>query len=426
MKKMFTALCIFLFIFVSLQTVIAVKVSIVPYAGAYGVNMASNKYRGDENTFNPNAEEKGYGWVEGSVNDASFDSSRGRTGYTDDMMIATGGVSALTNRNGSYYILTATCENGFYFKSQSNPNFVRPFEIVIVTRFDEASDHNSGYTKNVIVMNYSGDSEPVYYDDDAKSDKMWFDLVLCLPLDADPGAGTNYVEAYGQRFPLVQANDYTALVTLSLTAYDQTGTILDTDTISIPFSGYYNGQITQGRNNDRMSLMFTPSGNAGNLNILLHAGTPMPVGKIDFLLDAGGNSYDYDYARIFLSSSNEPDDSTAQDFRLVHNSVGSSDTLTNYNSIGYSIVMMGAEGPAGTGVRTFEGSDYIDDKGNVSNAIVPRMISEQPAWGTQRTYFEYGGDIYVNIDVPETVMLPGDYHDRVYVHVVTEDTAGGA
>ena len=422
MKKMFTALCILLFIFVSLQTVIAVNVSIVPYAGAYGVNMASNKYRGNENTF---AIDKNYTWVEGSVNDASFNSLRGRTGYTDDMMIATGGVSALTNRNGSYYILTATCENGFYFKSQSNPNFVRPFEIVIVTRFDE-NGPKTGYTDDVIVMNSSGDSEPVYYDDEATSDRMWFDLVLCLPLDDDPVAGTNYVEANDQRFPLVQADDYTALVTLNLTAYDQKGNILDTDTISIPFSGYYNGQITQGRNNDRMSLMFTPSGNAGNLNILLHAGTPMPVGKIDLLLDAGGNSYNYYYARIFLSSSNEPDDSTAQDFRLVHNSVGSSDTLTNYNSIGYSIVMMGAEGPAGTGVRTFEGSDYIDDNGNVSNAIVPRMISEQPAWGTQRTYFEYGGDIYVNIDVPETVMLPGDYHDRVYVHVVTEDTAGGA
>lgn len=419
MKKMFTALCIFLFIFVSLQTVIAVNVSIVPYAGAYGVNMASNKYRGNENTF---AIDKNYTWVEGSVNDESFNSSSGRTGYTDDMMIATGGVSALTNRNGSYYILTATCENGFYFKSQSNPNFVRPFEIVIVTRYDK-NGPKDGHTDDVIVMNSSGDSEPVYYK--GASDRMWFDLVLCLPLDDDPGAGTNYVEAYDQRFPLVQADDYTALVTLNLTAYDQDGNILGTDTISIPFSGYYNGQITQGRNNDRMSLMFTPSGNAGNLNILLHAGTPMPVGKIDFLLDAGENSYNYDYARIFLSSSNEPDDSTAQDFRLVHNSVGSSDTLTNYNSIGYSIVMMGAEGPAGTGVRTFEGSDYIDDKG-VSNAIVPRMISEQPAWGTQRTYFEYGGDIYVNIDVPETVMLPGDYHDRVYVHVVTEDTAGGA
>lgn len=424
MKKMFTALCIFLFIFVSLQTVIAVNVSIVPYAGAYGVNMASNKYRGNENTFDPDTEQ-GYTWVEGSVNAASFNSSSGRTGYTDDMMIATGGVSGLTDTNGSYYILTATCENGFYFKSQSNPNFVRPFEIVIVTRFDEDGP-KTGYTDDVIVMNSSGDSEPVYYDDEATSDRMWFDLVLCLPLDDDPVAGTNYVEANDQRFPLVQADDYTALVTLNLTAYDQKGNILDTDTISIPFSGYYNGQITQGRNNDRMSLMFTPSGNAGNLNILLHAGTPMPVGRIDFLLDAGENSYNYDYARIFLSSSNEPDDSTAQDFRLVHNSVGSSDTLTNYNSIGYSIVMMGAEGPAGTGVRTFEGSDYIDDKGNVSNAIVPRMISEQPAWGTQRTYFEYGGDIYVNIDVPETVMLPGDYHDRVYVHVVTEDTAGGA
>ena len=421
MKKMFTALCIFLFIFVSLQTVIAVNVSIVPYAGAYGVNMASNKYRGNENTFAIN---KNYTWVEGSVNDESFNRLSGRTGYTDDMMIATGGVSGLTEVQGSYYILTATCENGFYFKSQSNPNFVRPFEIVIVTRFDE-NGPKTGYTDDVIVMNSSGDSEPVYYDDEATSDRMWFDLVLCLPLDDDPVAGTNYVEAYDQRFPLVQADDYTALVTLNLTAYDQKGNILGTDTISIPFSGYYNGQITQGRNNDRMSLMFTPSGNAGNLNILLHAGTPMPVGRIDFLLDAGGNSYNYDYARIFLSSSNEPDDSTAQNFRLVHNSVGSSDTLTNYNSIGYSIVMMGAEGPAGTGVRTFEGSDYIDDKG-VSNAIVPRMISEQPAWGTQRTYFEYSGDIYVNIDVPETVMLPGDYHDRVYVHVVTDDTAGGA
>lgn len=417
MKKILISLCVYLFLSVSLH---AVDVSIIPYAGAYGVNMASNKYRGNENTF---AIDKNYTWVEGSVNDESFNRLSGRTGYTDDMMIATGGVSGLTDTDGSYYTLTATCENGFYFKSQSNPNFVRPFEIVVVARFGNASA-GGGYTGDVIVMDSSGEPEPVYYE--GTVDRMWFDLVLALPLDNDPVAGTNYVEAYGQRFPLVQADDYTALVTLTLNAYDKDGKSLGTDIISIPFSGYYNGQTAQGRNDDRMSLMFTPSGNAGNLNILLHAGAPMPVGRIDFLFSAATNNYSSDYVRIFLSSSNEPDDSTAQDFRLVHSSVGSSDTLTNYNSIGYSIVMMGDEAPGGTGVRTFEGSDYIDSAGNISNAIVPRVITETPAWGKQMTFFEYSGDIYVNIDVPETVMLPGDYHDRVYVHVVTEDTAGGA
>ena len=418
MKKILISLCVYLFLSVSLH---AVDVSIYPYAGAYGVNMASNKYRGNENTFGSGGT---YKWMRGSVNDAGFTSSTGSSRYTNDMMIATGGVSGLTDTDDSYYTLTATCENGFYFKSQSNPNFVRPFEIVVVTRFGDVSDSDEAVTGDVIEMDSSGKPEPVDYE--GKGDRMWFDLVLCLPLDEDPVAGTNYVEAYGQRFPLVQEDDYTALVTLTLNAYDKNGKSLGTDTISIPFSGYYNGQTAQNRNDDRMSLMFTPSGNAGNLNILLHAGAPMPVGRIDFLFSAADNTYNSDYVRIFLSSSNEPDDSTAQDFRLVHNSVGSSDTLTNYNSIGSSIVMMGAEGSAGTGVRTFEGSDYIDDNGNVSNAIVPRMISEQPAWGTQRTYFEYGGDIYVNIDVPETVMLPGDYHDRVYVHVVTDDAAGGA
>lgn len=413
-----TALISFILLFVSFG-LMAAHVAIAPYNGAYGVNMASYKYQGDKHI------EVGYRWGKYGDQDnpaSKFEALSGEESkkvYLDEHMIGVGGLynlSGATQQNtATRYQVTATCTNGFYFKSQSNPNIMRPFEILIVARYrDRVTDRV--VTDRVEALKSSGQSETFYYK--GSGTHIWFDLVLALPLDVEPVPGSNYVIVNGQRYSLVQANDYTALVSINVTAWDSKGDIIDSETVNIPFSGYFDGDV-EGRHDDRLSLMFTPNANAGNLNILTQNSQYIPVGNIDFLLNAhnSGISNPENYVKIFFSSSNEPDDATAQNFRFVHSSVEPSTALTNYNSIGYEILVMGDNGASSA---RFLGSDHLDGNGQISNAITPMKVTAEITHQGNRDFYQYSGQINVFIHEPETVMLPGDYHDRVYVHVVTD------
>lgn len=422
-----TALISFILLFICFG-LMAAHVALAPYTGAYGVNMASYKYQGDKHTDD-------YRWGDGKGisgdsppewSSPSFEkltAEDSKIYYLDQHVIGVGGVYDLSvdqQNPKTRYEVTATCTNGFYFKSQSNPNIMRPFEILIVARYNKDS---SGTTDRVAELDYSGKKETFYYKENSGGEHIWFDMVLALPLDEnqDPVPGSNYIMADGQRYSLVQADDYTALVSINITAWDQNGNIIGSDTISIPFSGYYDGEI-DGKRDDRLSLMFTPNVNAGNLNILTQNSQYIPVGNIDFLLDAKGKNYESDYVKIFFSSSNEPDDATAQDFRFVHSSVEPSTALTNYNSIGYEILVMSEDN---TENALFPGSDHLVN-GQIENAISPRKVTSLTSKQGNRDYFRYSGQINAFIHAPQTVMLPGDYHDRVYIHVVTDPFKAGS
>ncbi len=412
-----------LLLFICFNLMAVAHVAIAPETGAYGVNMASSKYRGNEHSGN------NFSWIKGTgePDNPTFDQLTGvqsKQWYLDQHIIGLGGVYDLESsqkNSNTRYTVTAYCANGFNFKSQSNPNIVRPFEILIVARYGEEK------TDRVEALKSSGQSETFYYK--GAKDYLWFDLVLALPLDEDPVPGSNYIKADGQTYSLVQTNDYTALVTINVTAWDENG-VIGTDSISIPFSGYFNGQ-TEGKGDDRLSLMFTPNANAGNLNIQTQHSLPIPVGNIDFMLDAEyterkdgwGNDisdrYDPGYVKIFFSSRNEPDDANTQPFRFVHSSVGDSDPLTNYNSIGYEIVVSGSNSST-----SFSGDDHLVN-GDVENAIIPEKVTSNTSHQGAREFFEYSGTINVIIDEPTTIMQEGDYHDTVYVHVVTDHDKAG-
>lgn len=413
----------------------AADVVISTYTGAYGVNMASEKYSGASKNRTEN-----YGWGRYDEKNPTttppiFDNFTYEDGlryYLDEMIIASGGVQFDETPNTGYrYVIQATCPNGFYFRSQSNPNFIRPFNILVITRFHDTYDRPD-FTGKVIVLKDTGESKTVYYHENAKRNEMWFDMVLALPLDPNemPIDGTNYIVSDdGQRYSLIQADDYTALVTVSIRAYKDDGSLVGSDSVTIPFSGYYDG-ITDGKNDDRMSLMFTANGNAANLNIKMHAGTRMQVGTINFLMDSTDSSIGTpdDYVKIFFSSDVDAQNANASEFRFVHESVQSNTILTNYNSIGFDVIVDGNEN-TGRQSRTFDGTDHLEPNKEIANAIIPFNGSKNLPWTSSpnRYFYEYSGDVYVLIDSDylnqsdDSMMLEGTYTSRVYMHVVTRE-----
>lgn len=409
-----------IFIFSITLCCYAENVVIAPFSGVFGVNIASTKYKG------------GTVWADYSLTGSDFKDPE--TQYTDDHMVATAGVFNSSSERNASYTISVSCPNGMYFRSQSNPNYVRPFKLILIPRFENAEQYDNGdfkpdFSGEARTLNGSGDSIRISYDDvpsgyQARYGNLWCDIILYMPLNQDPVAGTNYVISDGIQYPLIQAEDYTALVTITITS--DTGM---TDAIVIPFSGYYDGLPDSGKGDQLVSLMFTPSGNAANLNIISDANRSVQVGHIDFLLDSTENKGDSiientnDYVKIFFSSSNSPYDTTASEFMFVHSSVGPSTVLTNYNSIGYEITVAGEE-QNGIGFRTFYGTDHLDPQTfDISNAIIPKHVVESGIVSIsprKREYYEYHGDINVIIDTPAGTMLPGRYSSIVYMHVVTE------
>ena len=412
----------------------AADVVISTYTGAYGVNMASEKYSGASKNRTEN-----YGWGRYDKEGASyappfenFSYGDGLKHYLDEMIVASGGVQFDETPNTGYrYVIQATCPHGVYFRSQSNPNFIRPFKLLVITRFHDKSG-GPDFTGEVIVVKDTGESKTVYYHENAKDKAMWFDIVLALPLDPDemPIDGTNYIVSDdGQRYSLVQADDYTALVTVSIRAYKDDGSLVGSDSVTIPFSGYYDG-ITDGKHEDRMSLMFTANGNAANLNIKMHAGTRMQVGPINFLMDSTGSTIGKPdgYVKIFFSSDVDAQNANASEFRFVHESVQSNTILTNYNSIGFDVIVDGNEN-TGRQSRTFDGTDHLDPNKEIEYAIIPFNGRKNLPWTSSpdRYFYEYSGDVYVLIDSDylnqsdDSMMLEGTYTSRVYMHVVTRE-----
>ena len=396
----------------------AENVVIAPFSGVFGVNIASTLYQGGHDK-----------WVGTKLSEMKDP----KTQYTDDHMIASAGVFNTDDPEASYTVYVS-CPNGMYFRSQTNPNYIRPFELLVLPRFDGSDGPFSGDAR---ILSDSGDSIKITYndavDDTPVKSGLWCDILLVLPFDEPPVAGTSYITYKGIRYPLAQAEDYTALVTITITS-NETGL---SDSIVIPFSGYYDGFPESGKGDQTVSLLFTPTGNAANMNIVSDSGRDVSIGHIDFLLDSTDeidrehgtiNPHDPGYVKIFFSSSNSPYDTAADEFRFVHSSVGPSTVLTNYNSIGYTITVAGEEevtdNPRG-GFRIFEGTDHLDpDSFDVANAIVPKRTLEEGVVSInprKREYFEYHGDVNVRIDpLEERTMLPGRYTSTVYMHVVTE------
>lgn len=442
MKNTIPMFIFIIFMTVSSLAAVTGQIGLTPYTGMYGLNMASMKYQGGTDT-----------WVHGTVDNLTPEQSMST--YTNDHIIALGGVYDIKagagetiNSENTFYEISVNCPGGFYLRSQSHPSSIRPFYLKLISRYDSPAGVTTG---EVIEIRNDGQPETIRWNDNSSSNatRMWFDLILVLPNDSESVINSGFIVADNIQYPLMQATDYTALVTISITFNGRS------QSISIPFSGFYDGDTASFKGANTVSLMFTPTGRAANMVIGEYVN--VPVGHIDFMMDVtteGGDSltdagdmpsnenYHNDSAvRLFLSASPDPTISTGS-FLLRHSSVRSNTVLTDYNSIGYKVILRGDESDGnGSGntsdnshvsskTREFDGSDYILSNKTIQNdnAVYPvRHVTKKEESLTVtsrniREYFEYHGDIEVLINRPTTVMLPGAYTSNVYIHVVADDT----
>ena len=249
---------------------------------------------------------------------------------------------------------------------------------------------------------------------------LWADIVLVLP--GTVNTANDSVTYNNVVYPLIEADDYTALVTITM---EYGGQI---KSITIPFSGFYEKGNTL-KDTSVCSLLVNPYSTAAHLSITEDRGSWVPVGSLDFMLStASNNSPDAKVKitepRIFASSSSDPGAGVADDFRLVHESATFNTPLTQTNSIGFDVRIRNLNADGGTSSCVFDGTATQEDivKGKKS-AIDPAYIKASLNHdGTDKSYYLYNGEIEVMMDPGTNVMLEGRYTGTVYIHVIADKT----
>ena len=470
MKK---ALLMIFMLSLSIWGIFSAEIYIMPKSGAFGVYLGSDDYTGGDR------------YQQGGTLE-SHDADK----YVDDMIIATVTIGEILLEtafpiNVSFSV---DCPEGLYFISQQGEGSRRPFELKVIPKirttyervtanrhiiggdyynientgefsddYVETESPNGPVYEDAVVLSDGGrtsetimfDSEPtptssfhtdyefvlgtIHYDKwEPRYHVLIFDVILVLPFESITSTGVLTTDR--GTYQLVQAEDYTALVTLNVSYNGKS------QSVTIPFSGYFSLNDSAKREGSA-NLYVSPTSAASNLSIENDWGRAKTVASMNFLAtyDSNANS---DY-RIFLSASNDPTTRSQYGFELVHEDVTPLQPHTSNNSIGYTLELSGTAGNYDplTPVE-FEGYAHInnsgqieDENGVVSVEINPNTIYEDyrtndylnETWpeGDSRRYtptvtYEYEGDINVIIDEPVNInaMLPGRYYSDIYVHVV--------
>ena len=442
----------------------------IPYNGAFGVNLANSAYINWPNS----SEEVTMEWVEDEL-------AEGIGKYTDAEMIGMLEI-AQAKLHGEEepldpIMITCSCPQGFEFVSQSNPSYRRPFEIILVPRsqykvsevtrdsgewsrrepFEGGNKPYSGKASLLTANNpETPDSWVIKTADADKYNKaiadvgdfsndvyivyQWYDVILNLPGEIDPA--TDVLTVTNSRgtvsYPLIEGDDYSALVSITIQWGDYS------DSVTIPFSGYYDSRGSQESN--ASALAITPTGNASTVRLDVDQGIPIDVANINFMrwlgyedsVTSGEYNDNHDPAQfgkeniksiIFLSSSSNPEINGGE-FRFIHNDLQAGEILDDRNSIKY--VARTTDNDNGH-IVTFDGtmtasylnslSENITDSDSV---IIPTFYGRgtHGNYAQRRTYWqEYNGTVEIILENKENVtMYSGGYHSYIYVHVfVTGD-----
>ena len=447
---------------------------IVPFEGSFDVPLANEYYKANEDG-SWNYDGSGSAFSGDSVDEHGVCTTPGK--YSNAEIVAIAELQRVTKEDLEKYkdvTVTVSCPNGMFFVSQSNPAFKFPFELQLFWKDAAYCDYeeqewdpdetwrgdyvwpnpetwvvtslsgqeaNHYIEKNGLVSeqdpettvsirdgldNYptSGsdyDAFRVRYKDWKRENiglDLWADIVLVLPGKID--TINNTVTYNNVVYPLIEADDYTALVTITMEYGGKS------KSITIPFSGSYDRDDNQPKEST-CSLLVNPYSTAAHLSITEDRGSWVPVGSLDFMLSTAaitGSTKKLSAPIIFASSSNDPETGAADDFRLVHESVKFNTPLTQTNSIGFDVRIRNLNADGGTSSCVFDGTATEDKAVNGSvSAIKPAKVEATLDHNTDdRSYYLYNGEIEVMMDPGTNVMLEGRYTGTVYIHVIADET----
>lgn len=335
------------------------------------------------------------------------------------------------------FTVSISCPNGMYMTSISNPTFKRPFEIEFNPSYDIPGASVDKRGKGFKLSN----DDPVYqFYMDATENHFWFDVVVCLPVK-NMGDGTYGMDYESDRltvvengrdvvYPLVEADDYTALVTIKI-EHDDLEQPLE---LVIPFSGYYKHDTTATNHKNAstyyVALDIQTYPEAKNIDLgVSNRGKWISVGYLSFLINGqslGGNPPNK--AAIFLSSS--PIATVAgEEFTLKKDDLTYTDVLTTTNSIKFEVQLIGDDGS----INAFDGTDSFDtSKTTISglpenfvrlldDSSVNHTVFRDPGHNSKNMYNRsYNGTMQVKIEQSDVTLAAGKYEGDIYVHVLVE------
>ncbi len=375
-------------------------VSLRPMPGTYNINLASDKYT-IENIDSPAADEL--------PSESDYHT-----------MIAGGGSDSANSMT-----VEITSNAGFNFVSNSNPDIIRPFTILIVAR--SGTEHS--FTGAQADISNTGSSSGFYtHTFSSSSAGIWLEFILVLPGTVDGSS----INVDGIEYPLI-AGEYSANLTITITAEGET------KTLPIPLAGYYNPNSSAAYQDSAMNITIQPYAAASNLDIagLAASGEWISIADIEVYYYKGTESQTSELTpRMFLSASNDPYMSASEGFNLVHSSVTPGTPHTSYNSIGYRLATQSypkdGETTAMTDQLIFEGPEYVQsgnyttlqNKSSASRGdfIYPsKQITDSFGSVAPATYYYWKNNIYLSIDpMAVETMNAGLYEDTIYFHAIYE------
>lgn len=401
----------------SLSSVNITNISVAPKEGSFNINMTADYYPDRASVIG-----------EGSNNNLSFGSRTGTTTsvtkYNDINMVSIAEFvyEDLDTTNDEIYfsIEVKTATGDFEFVSQSDSTYSRPFKLYMVGKYRETGRHSANTLGSYEIMNNFADRKliPSNYEDGI----IWFDIILALPGTwVKEGEILNY---NGKNYFLAEKNDYAALFTVIVTLTDKNGNILKTASASYPCTGYVDTSSTA--HNDSFSMMVTPAPASKNIQ-LSKTGAAQKIADISFTYgvnrDESNGTTPNGNPVVFISSSNNPYNADAEQFRFVQSNSGS--FLTSRNSITYEVTALNEAKRI-----VFDGTDYMDASGNVANQL-PLVSKSQYfesdytvifIFGSQQdftqSWYDYQGELYLTLDSHPDIMNAGRYESSVFIHIM--------
>ncbi len=405
--------------------------------------------------------------------DLTHSNTSGDSKYTDEQMLGVIGLGDIPKSEyGTYSLFKVEIDayenpntKTFVFRSESNPMYQRPFELYAVAYTSQqnryrpstnarsekigVTGHFASKSNNQYIKEWSN----VHYLDESglspEQGGVYIDLILSLPqpdslLDSN-GYDDNIIIVDNKSYYLAPANDYSAVINITLSFENTVSKEIVKKSVSIPFSGYFK---TTGGNEDFCAISISRLPQASNLSIENDSGRWVSLANINLLRrfskKNGKPYYDkrWEYPFIddvpadfmcennsvsfFASSSKDPHTNTGQ-FQLVNTNVKDGQTLDDRNSIGYTIRIQSDSGVWDfTGEQTTQANmmpEYSFDGGTEDKAVGIKGVYEEyiSTADEYEHYHQFIGDMLIMIDEPSTMMSAGAYSSTVYLHIFTNE-----